>query len=316
MSRRPDHHLVHKSRAAIAQGSKSFALASTLFDRETRERAWLLYAWCRHCDDVIDAQIGGHGHVEPTDDIDTRLKKIEALTRRAIAGEETGDWPFDALGRVARETGMPGRYPLELIAGFAMDARDRTYRSFEDTLEYCYHVAGVVGVMMAIVMGVDPNDRPTLERAADLGIAFQLNNIVRDIHDDARIGRCYLPVEWLVEMDIPPGDHMKPPFRPRLAVLARRMADLAQRHEASAHEGAMRLPLRSRWAVLAAAGIYGDIAREVARRGVHAWDHRVVTPAREKLGWVIRAGRQVPGRARRWPAGTARAAGLWTRPTV
>lgn len=181
-------------------------------------------------------------------------------------------------------------------------------------LRYCYHVAGTVGCMMAVLMGVDPGDEATLDRACDLGLAFQLANIVRDISEDEAAGRCYLPEEWLVEMDIPPGEHMKPWVRPRLAQLAKRLAGMAVAYEDSARHGTGALPPRAAWAVLAAAGIYGDIACEVARRGEHAWDHRVVTPRSDKLGWVLRAGFQVPGRARRWPAVKSRPAQLWTRP--
>jgi phytoene synthase len=82
---------------------------------------------------------------------------------------------------------------------------------------------------------------------------------------------------------------MKPQHRPGMAKIAQRIADMAAGYEASARIGACRLPFRSRWAVLAAAGIYGDIAREVARRGPAAWDSRVVTSKSAKLGWVARA---------------------------
>ena len=83
--------------------------------------------------------------------------------------------------------------------------------------------------MMAVVMGVDPDDDATLDRACDLGLAFQLANIARDIEEDDRSGRCYLPEEWLVEMDFPPGQHMKPPFRARLAVLVAAAGDARRR---------------------------------------------------------------------------------------
>jgi phytoene synthase len=164
--------------------------------------------------------------------------------------------------------------------------------------------------MMAIVMGVSPDDEDTLDRACDLGLAFQLANIARDIEEDDRVGRCYLPEEWLVEMDIPPGQHMKPPFRDRLAVLARRLATRAALHEASARVGANRLPPRARWAVLAAAGIYGDIAREVAARGGHAWDHRTTISTTAKLKWIARARLALA----RPVAEAPRDPILWTRP--
>ncbi len=304
--------LIRQCRESIDKGSKSFALASKLFDPATRERAYLLYAWCRHCDDVIDGQVSGFGQAVPAADIEVRLRRIEAATRRALAGEDAGEWPFRALGQVAAETGMPERYPLELIAGFAMDARDRTYRRFEDTLEYCYHVAGVVGVMMAIVMGVRPDDRATLDRASDLGIAFQLNNIVRDICEDARIGRCYLPDEWLAEADIPPGEFGKPVYRQALAGVAARIVAEAERYAESARYGTPALGFRSAWAVLAAADIYGGIGRRVRGLGALAWHKRASTSKGEKLLAVARA-LPLAMRRRRWAMAPARN-GLWTAP--
>jgi phytoene synthase len=212
---------------------------------------------------------------------------------------------------VAAETGLPARYAHDLIDGFALDAQDWRPRSEEDLYRYCYHVAGSVGCMMAVVMGVDPADEATLDRACDLGIAFQLANIARDISEDDTADRCYLPVEWQVEVDIPPGEHMKPPYRPRLAMLARRLASRAELYEASARTGARMLSFRSAWAVLAAAGIYGDIAREVAARRERAWDHRVSTAKVDKLGWIITALWQAVRRDR---LPVASRDGLWTRP--
>jgi phytoene synthase len=305
--------LVAHARDSIARGSKSFALASKLFDRQTRERAWLLYAWCRKCDDIADGQDHG-GAMRGVTDGQARLSAIRVLTDAALRGEPTGDPAFDGFGLVMRECAIPARYAHDLIEGFALDAQQWRPRTEADLLRYCYHVAGAVGCMMAVLMGVDPDDRATLNRACDLGLAFQLANIARDIGEDAAADRCYLPEEWLVEMDIPPGEHMKPWARPRLALLGRRLAAMAAAYEESARHGTGALPPRAAWAVLAAAGIYGDIAREVARRGERAWDGRVATPGREKLGWVVRAGAQILGRTRRWPADEPRPAGLWTRP--
>lgn len=305
--------LVAHARESIARGSKSFAMASTLFDPQTRERAWLLYAWCRKCDDIADGQDHG-GTLRGVQDGQARLSTIRVLTDAALRGEPTGDPAFDGFGVVMRECAIPARYAHDLIEGFALDARDWRPRSQDDMLRYCYHVAGAVGCMMAVLMGVDPRDEATLDRACDLGLAFQLANIARDISEDEAADRCYLPQEWLAEMDIPPGEHMKPWVRPRLAQLGQRLADMAAAFEQSARHGTGALPPRAAWAVLAAAGIYGDIAREVARRGEAAWDHRVITPKRDKLLWVARAGSQVIGRARRWPADAPRTAGLWTRP--
>ena len=304
--------LVATAGETIARGSKSFAAASRLFDRRTRERAWLLYAWCRACDDLADGQELGHGMVRVADPL-ARLETIRARTDAALSGAWVGDPAFDGLRFVVRETGMPRAFIDDHIAGFALDAQDWRPRSTDDLMRYCYHVAGVVGCMMAVVMGVSPDDEATLDRACDLGLAFQLANIARDIEEDGRADRCYLPVEWLVEMDVPPGEHLKPFLRPRLAVLAKRLANCAQAFEESARHGTPALSYRSAWAVLAAASIYGGIARKVAERGEHAWDHRVTTSAAEKAVAIGRAGWQAQRRARLYPP-VSRSEGLWTRP--
>ncbi len=303
--------LVESARASIARGSKSFAAASKLFAPVVRERAWLLYAWCRACDDLVDGQDHGHDRTIVTD-AQAQVDRVRALSDMALDGQATGEPAFDALGVVARETGLPRRFVHDVIDGFQLDADDWRPRSENDLYRYCYHVAGAVGCLMAVVMGVSPDDEATLDRACDLGLAFQLANIARDIDEDDRVARCYLPDEWLAEMDMPPGQHMKPPFRPRLAVLARRLATRAQLHEDSAAIGTKALSFRSAWAVLAAAGIYGDIARAVAARGERAWDHRVTTSKAAKLGWIARAA--VQAARRQSLPDTPRDHRLWTRP--
>ena len=303
--------LVRQARDSIARGSKSFAAASTLFDPRTRERAWLLYAWCRKCDDLADGQDFGSA-IRVVDDPHVRLDRIRDLSARALAGEATGDPAFDALGVVAAEVRLPQAWVDDLIAGFALDADGFAPRSEDDLLRYCYHVAGVVGCMMAVVMGVAPDDTATLDRACDLGLAFQLANIARDIGEDAAAGRRYVPSDWLAELGVPPGEMMRPVHRPRIAVIGQRLAGLAERYEASARAGTPALSYRSAWAVLAAAGIYGDIAREVARRGEQAWDVRVFTSRAAKLGWIAKAAAQAARRGR-WADAPPRT-GLWMRP--
>ncbi|MGB5077163.1 MAG: phytoene/squalene synthase family protein [Sphingorhabdus sp.] len=301
--------LVAFARESIARGSKSFAAASRLFDRTTRERVWLLYAWCRKCDDMADGQ--DHGGVMATvSDPQERLAVIRELTSRALRGESTGEQAFDALGVVARECGLSLAMANDVIEGFALDAAQWHPRRESDLYRYCFHVAGAVGVMMAVVMGVRPDDHATLDRACDLGLAFQLANIARDIEEDDAAGRCYLPDDWLAELDIGPGEHMRPHNRPKLALMARWLADEAGQYEASARIGAVDLPFRARWAVLAAAGIYGDIARKVRQAGEHAWDRRLFTSRKEKLRWVWKA---LADAIANNPRDTNRE-GLWTRP--
>ncbi len=280
--------LVAKARASIEEGSKSFAAASMLFDKLTRERVWLLYAWCRRCDDIADAQDMG-GELGDQSNPEDRLKSIRVLTDRAFEGLPTADVAFDAFGLVAKECGLTREMADDVIAGFALDAKDWRPRGEGDLLQYCYHVAGAVGVMMAVVMGIAPDDEDTLDRACDLGLAFQLANIARDITEDDAADRCYLPVEWLVEEDIEPGQHTKPHHRQELADMATKLVTLMEGHAHASKLGAAKLPFRSRWAILSAARIYTAIGHEVRRLGPAAWDHRVYISKAAKLRHVSAA---------------------------
>jgi len=222
-------------------------------------------------------------------DLADRLAHIRRLTALAFEGKPTGDPAFDALGVVAAEVGLTEQMAEDVIAGFQLDAEDWRPRTEADMMRYCYHVAGAVGVMMAVVMGVSPQDQETLDRANDLGLAFQLSNIARDIVEDDAAGRCYLPIEWLVEQDIEPGQHTKPHHRKELAEMAARLVALVEKHEAAARVGAAKLPFRSRWAVLSAARIYGAIGRKVRARGAEAWNSRTYVPRGEKALYGVRA---------------------------
>lgn len=307
--------LIAHCREAIRRGSRSFARASALFDAETRDRAHLLYAWCRYCDDEIDGQRLGHAAPAgeaPAGDMRDRLARLHALTAAALHGTAPLAEPaFLALRRVVTRCGVPERHPFELLEGFRWDAEGRRYRTLDDLLEYCYHVAGCVGVMMAYAMGV--RDEDALRRAADLGIAFQLTNIARDVADDARAGRVYLPLAWLEQQGIDPADLAAPGAAARAVPVVSRLLDEAERYYRSAAEGLRHLPFRSAWAVAAAARIYREIGSVVRARGGRAWDGRAVVSGPRKalaLGGalVVAATAVTVGRTRATPPRE----GLWT----
>lgn len=277
--------LVRAAGETIRHGSRSFRLASLLFDRHTRERVWLLYCWCRHCDDQCDGQVLGHSGGGDA----ASIVGLSALTGRAMAGEYVGLLPFDALAQVLSECRIPDALVRDHLQGFALDAEGWRPEDEDDLIRYCYHVAGSVGCMMAIIMGVPAEDEETLQRACDLGIAFQLSNIARDVRDDHEAGRCYLPRRWMESHGVDPRDPLRPDRRDRLVTLVRRICDLGERYEASARHGIAALPFRSRWAVHAAATIYGRIGRNVAELGGAAWDQRVVVPRQQKAASVLRA---------------------------
>jgi phytoene synthase len=262
----------------LKNGSMSFAKAARLFPVELRPSAFMLYAWCRHCDDEIDGQILGAAPLARHDgsragqaDAERKLAELRAKTKAALAGR--ADEPvFIGLKRVAAQHHLPPRYPLDLVEGMAMDVAGRTYDTLDDTLSYAYYVAGVVGVMMATIMGV--RDRATLERASDLGIAFQLTNIARDVVPDAHQGRVYLPADWLAEEGVPAGEVADPRHRKGVFRVTGRLLDVADLYYRSAAFGIGHLPYRSAWAIASARRVYRGIGEVVRARKEAAWDKR------------------------------------------
>ena len=275
--------IVAFSRERIEKGSKSFAGASRLFSPDVRASAYMLYAWCRHCDDEIDGQdLGFNTPTAATAATHERLERLRAATLAACRGQAR-EPIFIALQTVVARHDIPERHPMELIEGMAMDVRAERYRSLDDTLRYSYHVAGVVGVMMAMIMGA--REAATLDRASDLGIAFQLTNIARDVIADAGVGRVYLPADWLREAGVAEDAVGAPENRAAVHAVTVRLLDEADRYYASAGQGLGDLPLRSALAIAAARRIYRDIGTVVRSSGPAGSVTRArVGTARKMLG--------------------------------
>ena len=297
----------------IAVGSKSFAAAARLFAPPVRRSVLMLYAWCRHCDDVVDNQELGGARVSASahsHDAAAALAMLEQQTRCVYAGENMREPAFAAFREVVRAHHIAERFAFDHLAGFAMDVHQARYETIDDTLRYCYHVAGVVGLMMAQIMGAQKE--AVLDRACDLGLAFQLTNIARDIVEDARAGRCYLPAQWLREAGIPAAELARPQHRAALSQVAARLVAQAEPYYASANAGIAALPLRSAWAIAVAHRVYRQIGIDVRARGVSAWDERVRTSRLTKLRLLVQGG--VRAGASRFTKPSVRPAGLWLRP--
>jgi len=308
----PQAQLIAHGTAAIRTGSHSFAAAARLFPPAVRESAVMLYAWCRHCDDVVDGQELGHGQISgERGEGAQRLQELREATRRACAGLPSADPVFAGLAEVVRRHRIAPVYFEHHLDGFAMDVEEHQYVTLEDTLAYCWRVAGVVGVMMAQIMG--RSDAATLDRACDLGMAFQLTNIARDVVEDAAIGRIYLPAEWLAAEGIPADAALADPrHRAALARVARRLVQAAEPYYDSALGGLPALPLRSAWSIATARSVYRAIGRKVKARGPAAWDTRARTNRAEKIGWVATAAAQALVSRTRQPR--ARSEQLFKRP--
>jgi phytoene synthase len=259
--------------AAIRVGSRSFHLASLALPRRVRKPAYGLYAFCRLSDDAVDLDAGSLGAV-------TRLR--ERLIR-ACEGRPH-DSPEDrALADVMREHAIPRAIPEALLEGLAWDAEGRRYDSLADLHAYAMRVAGAVGVMMSLMMGA--RDPLTLARASDLGVAMQLTNIARDVGEDARAGRLYLPRDWLRDAGVDPDAFLANPVAcPAVKQVVAQLLSEADRLYARARRGVAHLPKSCRPAILAAAFLYAEIGHELFRRhGLDSVSHRARVSGRRKL---------------------------------
>ncbi|MBP0614835.1 phytoene/squalene synthase family protein [Jiella mangrovi] len=314
---RPPHACADREELAalaedtIAKGSKSFAAAARLFSPEMRRSAMMLYAWCRHCDDVIDGQQLGFSR-RPVAEMREPMQRLGELaidTLRALDGDTALHPAYLSVADVAHRHGLPRALLIEHLEGYRMDVDETRYETIEETLGYCYRVAGVVGVMMAIIMGVKRES--VLDRASDLGIAFQLTNIARDIVDDARAGRVYVPAEWLSEAGLEASDLANPARKGDVAKLAARLVDHAEPYYRSAFLGLSGLPARSAWAVATAHGVYRQIGLDVKAKGPQSFGTRVSTSRAAKLRHLFLGAVKVV--VTRVPLPLKRPQTLWTR---
>lgn len=262
-------------RALLAHGSKSFSKAAILLPREMRTHATVLYAFCRVADDAIDES------TDPARNHDLIRRRLDLVYARAPI-----DDPVDrALAAVVAETSLP-RAPLDmLLEGFAWDVEARHYETEDDLVAYAVRVAGAVGVAMTRLMG--PSDPHVLARACDLGVAMQLTNVARDVGEDARRGRCYLPSDWLEQAGVDRDELLaRPSPSPALSRVVERLLNRADELYARADVGVAMLPARFRSSIYAARLVYSDIGRVIREAGYDTITSRAHVSGRRK-GWLV-----------------------------
>lgn len=270
-------------RRLLRGGSRSFFLASLLLPRRVRDPASALYAFCRLADDAVD--VGDDAQAVG------RMRERLAL---AYAGRPLPIPADRALAAMVAASAMPRALPEAMLEGFSWDAEGRAYEELSDVLAYAARVAGAVGAMMAVLMGARSAEQ--VARACDLGVAMQLSNIARDVGEDARAGRLYLPQRWLREAGIDPAAWLaRPVHDAALGGVVRRLLAHADLLYARAQPGVARLPLACRPGIGAAGLLYAEIGRQVERQGFDSVGRRAVAPARRKLWLLLRA--LAPGQA-------------------
>ena len=270
---------VEACRRLLADGSKSFALASKVLPERVREPATVLYAFCREADDAVDSV-----QLVTERTVDALRYRVDRVYR---------GWPIDqavdrALARVVEASRLPRVLVDALIDGLAWDAEGRRYETLDDLHGYAARVAGTVGAAMTIFMG--PRDPLVLARACDLGVAMQLTNIARDVGEDAGRGRVYLPLSWLHEAGIDVDAFLSRPVASEpLAHVVRRLLASADDLYRRADEGITHLPRDCRIAIRAASLIYSEIGREVERARFDSVSRRAVVSKWRKLWLLLRA---------------------------
>ena len=265
-------------RESLRNGSRTFLAASLLLPRAVHEPASALYAFCRLADDAVDDE-GGSTHA--VEQLRNRLALAYAGTPQPFAADR-------ALAAVVERFSIPRALPQALLEGFEWDAQGRRYETLDELHDYAARVAGTVGAMMAMLMGVRSPEG--VARACDLGVAMQLSNIARDVGDDARMGRLYLPRQWLREVGIDPDEWLaRPVFSNALGAVVQRLLHSADVLYQRVDAGVARLPLSCRPGINAARYLYAEIGHEVARRGLNSVDGRAVVPALRKMGLLVRS---------------------------
>jgi len=268
---------------AIRTGSKSFYAASLLLPARIRLPARALYSFCRSTDDLVDEAGAKIGHTRRATDM--LRERLDAIYR-GTPGDQICDRAFAAVVGAHR---IPRALPEALIEGFAWDEEARVYHTLDDLGGYAARVASTVGVMMSVIMGV--RDRHVLARAADLGLAMQYTNIARDVGEDARNGRLYLPRVWLAEEGVDAEALLRAPApSPALARVVERLLAAADTHYALAMTGVSGLPLDCRAAIGSAALIYRDIGRVISENGHDSVTTRAVTSRQAKIRLLMVAG--------------------------
>ena len=262
-------------RDMLREGSRTFLAASFVLPAAVSEPACALYAFCRMADDEFDLNDGGSDALAALSD---RLDRIYAQRPSRIAADR-------AFAEVVWRFGIPRAIPDALLEGFAWDAAGQRYKTLSDLKAYAVRVAGTVGAMMTLLMG--QRSRDVVARACELGVAMQLTNIARDVGEDARAGRLYLPLEWLRESGID-GDAFvaKPAYSDALGSVVQRLLAAADVHYASCESGIAGLPRACRPGIMAARALYAEIGREVERGGCDSVSKRAVVPASRKV-WLL-----------------------------
>jgi len=263
----------------LARHGKSFYWASKFLGVELADRAARLYQFCRYVDDLADG------------DLPDRQESLEDIRAR-IAGKDLAAGPeIEAFIALANSNNIPLSAASELLDGMLSDQNPTAVADEAELLRYCHAVAGTVGLMMCRVLNCEEPRADSF--AIDLGVAMQLTNISRDILEDAKMGRRYLPASWA---NFTPAQIAKAGLgdedtdcREQVADGIARLLDLSEQYYASALLGIRLLPFRSRLSIAIALRVYRQIGWVLRRRNLAWWQGRVMVTGGEKALLSLRS---------------------------
>ena len=255
------------SKQVLARHGKSFYWASLFLGHKMAYRAARLYEFCRFVDDIADGDLP-HRH-ETLADISASLK----------ANDSSSGPEVEAFLNLASEVNIPMQAATELLDGMLLDQHPTAMKDQAELLRYCHAVAGTVGLMMCRILNCK---HPRADHfAIDLGVAMQLTNIARDVLEDAKMGRRYLPHQWVnfSAAEIATGQIQ---YRYPTSKAIEQLLNLADKYYNSALLGIQLLPFRSRFSITVALRVYRQIGVLLRRRKLDWWKGRVVVNKIEK----------------------------------
>ena len=269
----PDEYCQQKT----AQSGSSFYYSFLFLPPERRRAITALYAFCREVDDTVD---------ETSDQSVARIKL--AWWRNEVAQMFTGTPTHPVMLALQPHLAvydLKQEHLLAIIDGMEMDLDQSRYLDYPNLKKYCWHVAGVVGILSASIFGV--TNPQTLRYAEALGLAFQLTNIIRDVGEDARKGRIYLPINELQQFNVTAADLLNARHSEKFEALMKFQADRAQKLYDEAFALLPQEDRRAQRPGLMMAAIYRTLLDEVERDGFHVLNQKIsLTPLRKLwLAW-------------------------------
>ncbi|XP_058090479.1 phytoene synthase 2, chloroplastic [Magnolia sinica] len=262
-----------------AEYAKTFYLGTLLMTPERRRAIWAIYVWCRRTDELVDGP--NASHITPT-----ALERWESRLADLFGGR-----PYDMFDAALSDT--VSKFPVDIqpfkdmIEGMRMDLVKSRYKNFDELYLYCYYVAGTVGLMSVPVMGIDPDSRATTESvynaALALGIANQLTNILRDVGEDARRGRIYLPQDELAQAGLSDEDIFAGRVTDKWRTFMKNQIKRARMFFQEAEKGVTELNQASRWPVWASLLLYSRILDEIEANDYNNFTKRAYVSKAKKI---------------------------------